>query len=272
MRESNQDNFTAIRFPGAVGRTAGMAMEESGALAAAPLTTKAPIQVHLIAPTLVCWGLQRLVQTAGSAFILVGCSDNLDEALPQLEHRPPDVVVLDMDDGYSTGDLARVYESTRLKVLALSSVADTEYMNRLLSSGARGVLHKHEAPAMLLKGIEAIGEGEVFASAASTDRLFIAAAQQAARAPNSDHRKIASLTMRERQTIAAVTSDAAAPVKVIAGRLCISEHTLRNHLTSIYSKLGVSGRLELYAYANQHALNRSMSSARGHHDGAGRAA
>ena len=96
--------------------------------------------------------------------------------------------------------------------------------------------------------------------------MFVAAAQNAvqhtAREPDSDHSKIASLTMRERQTIAAVTSDASVPVKVIASRLCISEHTLRNHLTSIYSKLGVCGRLGLYAYASQHALNKPQQSAR----------
>ncbi len=61
-------------------------------------------------------------------------------------------------------------------------------------------------------------------------------------------------TLRERQTIAAMTSDAGAPGKVIADRLCISEHTLRNHLTSIYSKLGLSNRVDLYAYATRNRL------------------
>jgi DNA-binding CsgD family transcriptional regulator len=41
---------------------------------------------------------------------------------------------------------------------------------------------------------------------------------------------------------------------VIAARLHVSEHTLRNHLTSIYSKLGLPNRLALYAYAHRHGL------------------
>jgi two-component system, NarL family, nitrate/nitrite response regulator NarL len=45
---------------------------------------------------------------------------------------------------------------------------------------------------------------------------------------------------------------------VIASRLCISEHTLRNHLTSIYSKLGLSSRLDLYAYATRHRLQEML--------------
>ena len=39
---------------------------------------------------------------------------------------------------------------------------------------------------------------------------------------------------------------------MIADKLYMSEHTLRNHLTSIYSKLGVEGRMELYVYATMH--------------------
>ena len=48
----------------------------------------------------------------------------------------------------------------------------------------------------------------------------------------------------------------APPGKVIAQRLNISEHTLRNHLTSIYRKLSVSNRAELHAYVNRHGLER----------------
>jgi DNA-binding CsgD family transcriptional regulator len=47
--------------------------------------------------------------------------------------------------------------------------------------------------------------------------------------------------------------------KVLAARLFISEHTLRNHLTSIYNKLDVANRLELYVYAVKHQLGSELS-------------
>jgi two-component system, NarL family, nitrate/nitrite response regulator NarL len=214
------------------------------------------LHVNVIAPPLVAWGLQRLVQTASARLALDGAIDRLADALPLLERQPPDVLILDYDDGYRIADVAELYRRTRVNILVLTSVDDVEVLDRLLAAGAGGVLQKHETPSALLRAIEATGRRELFASPEDKGRLFMAAAREVARSERSgagDSSRIASLTSREQQTFTAVTSDASAPVKVIADRLCISEHTLRNHLTSIYSKLGVPGRLGLHAYASRHA-------------------
>jgi len=218
------------------------------------------IQVHLVAPTLVCWGLQRLIQAAGAPLVLAGWSATLEEALPQLERDLPDVVVLDFDDNYTLQDVASLRTGMRTKVLVLTSHIEDGFPASLIDAGARGVLQKREAPAALLKAIEAVGDGQIFATPQTTQQMFAAAVRGLP--PQHDHEseRTATLTWRERQTVAAVTSDASVPVKVIASRLCISEHTLRNHLTSIYSKLGVSGRLGLYAYASEHGLSRPLQS------------
>ena len=225
----------------------------------------APLQVYLVAPPLVGWGLTRLVQTAGSRFSLVGSSVSMQEATHLLERNPPDAVILDLDDGYSIDDLRDFYATTRVKILVLTSKSDEAFLSEVLNAGARGVLHKREAPSAVLRALDAIGEGRMFTTAAATEHLFMAAArtvsqsttQERAKGRDGDASKIASLTIRERETIAALVENASAPVKVIAGRLCISEHTLRNHLTSIYSKLGVTGRLGLHAFASQHDLSAS---------------
>ena len=211
-----------------------------------------PIHVHLVAPSLMCWGLQRLVQTAGSPFILTGSSMTLEEAASIVERQLPDVLALDFDDNYSVADIEDVHARLRVKVLVLIGNTDESLPARLLEAGARGVLQKREAPASLLKALEAVGNGEIFATRQTTERMFVTAVQNLPREEHQPLDRMAALTGKERQTIDAVTSDASAPVKVIASRMCISEHTLRNHLTSIYSKLGDSGRLSLYAYVNQH--------------------
>lgn len=219
---------------------------------------RSTIQVHLVAPSLVCWGLQRLIQAAGAPLVLSGWSTTLEEALPQLERDMPDVVVLDFDDNYTLQDVESLYEGMRTKILVLTSHFEDGFPASVVEAGARGVLQKREAPAALLKAIEAVGGGQIFASPQTTQRMFVSAVRGLPPQHDARSDRAATLTWRERQTVAAVTSDASAPVKVIASRLCVSEHTLRNHLTSIYSKLGVSGRLGLYAYASEHGLAGSM--------------
>jgi DNA-binding CsgD family transcriptional regulator len=57
---------------------------------------------------------------------------------------------------------------------------------------------------------------------------------------------LASLTPREREIVDTLVKMASDKLLVVADTLNMSEHTLRNHLTTIYSKLGVRGRLELH--------------------------
>jgi two-component system, NarL family, nitrate/nitrite response regulator NarL len=58
--------------------------------------------------------------------------------------------------------------------------------------------------------------------------------------------------------VQAIVEESGASNKAIAQRLFISEHTLRNHLTSIYHKLDVINRLELYVYAVKHQLGHPL--------------
>lgn len=216
-----------------------------------------PIQVHLVAQPLVCWGLERLVQTAHPRLEVVGTAATTAESLPLLERNGADVLVLDLDGDEPTDSLAELQARTSAKILVLTGSPDVLMLDRAVLAGVRGVVRKRESPATLLKAIEKVHEGELWIDRGATGRIFMEMARQKAAEKNDpDKSKIATLTMRERQTIVAVASDASAPGKVIAGRLCISEHTLRNHLTSIYAKLGLSNRLDLYAYATKHSLNK----------------
>ena len=66
--------------------------------------------------SLMCWGLQRLVQTAGSPFILTGSSMSLDEAASIVDRQLPDVLALDFDDNYSIADIEDFHARLRVKV------------------------------------------------------------------------------------------------------------------------------------------------------------
>jgi DNA-binding NarL/FixJ family response regulator len=124
-------------------------------------------------------------------------------------------------------------------------------------AGARGVVRKSDGPGSFLKAIRKVHQGELWIDRAAFSRLVGGAARSNLMSTSDpESERISRLTKRERQTILAMATNAAAPGKVIASSLSISEHTLRNHLTSIYDKLNLQNRLDLYAYATKHGLDR----------------
>lgn len=166
-------------------------------------------------------------------------------------------MVLDLDGEDGTDSLADLRSLTRAKILALSGSASASLIEGAVMAGAAGVIDKREAeaPTNLLKAIEKIHGGEIWLDRNATSRIFLELARkQGTREDDPEQRKIASLTPREQQTIASMMRDPSAPSKRVAEQLHISEHTLRNHLSSIYGKLGLSNRVDLYAYAQRHRL------------------
>ena len=126
-------------------------------------------------------------------------------------------------------------------------------------AGACGVLRKTEPVETLLKAIECVHSGEIWVDRMAAGRIFLELARRKKVEPQPDPEaaKIGLLTRKERLTVAEVARDASATPHQIAERLHISENTLRNHLTSIYAKLGLVNRLELHAYAHRHGLAAS---------------
>lgn len=205
------------------------------------------------------WGLERLVQSASQAMEVVGTASNGREALAVLERATPDVILLDIDLGQESGLelIPQLLARCEAKIIILTGVRDQAQHDAAVLAGARGVLQKEASGETILKAIARVQEGQIWLDRASTGRIFMELARRpgtGARDPEAS--KIASLTERERKIVALCSSLAGAPAKQIASRLFISEHTLRNHLTSIYKKLDVANRLELLSYAQKKGLDR----------------
>jgi DNA-binding NarL/FixJ family response regulator len=71
-----------------------------------------------------------------------------------------------------------------------------------------------------------------------------------------EEEKIAALTNREREIIKALVKNDSSTNKEISDHLYISDSTLKNHLTTIYSKLEVKNRIELLKFALKHNLGK----------------
>jgi two-component system, NarL family, nitrate/nitrite response regulator NarL len=223
----------------------------------------APIRVLLIDDhRSILWGLERLIESGKPAMEVVGTATNCTDALKLVDETAPDLILLDIGLGDQNGvdEIPNLIARSKAKILVLTGVRDESLHDKAVLAGASGVVEK-EAPAeTILAAIEKVHEGQLWLDRVATGRIFLEMSREsAAQSVDPERAKIQSLTDREREIVAVSSSHAGANAKSIAEMLYISEHTLRNHLTSIYDKLHVANRLELFAYAHKHGLTKRLS-------------
>ena len=220
-----------------------------------------PIRVLLVDDhRSVLWGLERLIESEKPRMEVVGKAISGTEALGLAGEARPDVILLDIDLGAENGldAIPELIARSKARILVLTGLRDPAVHDNAVLAGARGVVGKEDTPEDILKAIEKVHQGELWLDRVTTGRIFIELSRKnAAEETNPDRQKISSLTARERQIVSAIANDPGASAKTISEKLHVSEHTLRNHLTSIYEKLGVANRLELYVYANKHDLREN---------------
>lgn len=202
------------------------------------------------------WGLERLVQAEGAAFDLVGSAGEPLEATRLCAELTPDIVLLDLDlKGSSSLEILPALLSNGVtRAVILSANRDQATLASAVKLGARGVVSKEAPTEDVLAAVRKVHGGEYWLEPALMQALL---GQLTAPAPRDDPdaRRIATLTAREREVIGMIVQGKGALNKELAERAFISERTLRNHLSTIYQKLDVANRLELYVYATTHGLD-----------------
>jgi DNA-binding NarL/FixJ family response regulator len=202
------------------------------------------------------WGLERLIQAEGDAFQLVGSASDGIEARALCAEFNPDIVLLDLDlKGSSSIDfLPALIQNGTSKVVILSANRDQATLAAAVKAGARGVVSKEAPTDEVLAAVRKVHGGELWLDQTLMQVLL---GQLVAPSPKADPeaQRIATLTAREREVIGMIVQGKGALNKDLAERAFISERTLRNHLTTIYQKLDVANRLELYVYATKHGLS-----------------
>jgi two-component system nitrate/nitrite response regulator NarL len=205
------------------------------------------------------WGLEKLIEGEASSMLLVGTASDSAAALALVERCKPQIVVLDLDlHGESSIDiLPAIVGNGVSRVLILSGNRDRDLLSKAVRCGARGVVGKEAPASVVLDAIRKVHAGELVLDQALLGNLLGALInpEPAKRDPEAD--RIASLTAKERKIAALIAGSDGATNRELAQRAFISEQTLRNHLTTIYQKLGVANRLELYVYATRHQLDQT---------------
>ena len=185
----------------------------------------------------------RLVESEGGFAVVREC-DNRPEALAEAKAAQPDLILMDLDlNTRCSGALERIGVLLRATagtpVLILTATDDCQATRFALQHGAIGFVLKHRSPEALARAIRAGLAGEMWLEQSTMAVLF-------RDAPPSNGNDGSKLTPREREIIALVVLGL--QNKVIAKRLCISNTTVRHHLTSIFEKVAVSNRMELMRF------------------------
>lgn len=202
-------------------------------------------------------GLRLLIESR-PGMKLVGEGSGHADALRLATSVRFDVMLLDLDLGHENGlelipQILAVVPQGR--ILILTGMKELEIHQRAMQLGASGLVMKDKPADMLLKAIEKVHEGEVwFDRSLLHGMLSEMSRARTAKEADPVELKLSKLTERELEIITLVGEGLRN--KEIGNRAAISESTVRNHLTSIFSKLEVSDRFELIIFAYRYGLAR----------------
>ncbi len=198
-------------------------------------------------------GIARLLESQPDIQV-VGETDDCVEAIQLAAQLAPDVILLDIEFNECDGpSLTRMIKRQlpNLRVVILTADIDPDYLLSCVLAGAEGYLQKNITPDELFVRVRGLvrGEAAISLSTAATlmNRLSVSNCTLCLRASADPH-----LTPRECEVLNLVARGMTN--KKIGSKLRISEHTVRNHLCSIYQKLNLENRLQVAVYSVTHGL------------------
>ena len=197
-------------------------------------------------------GLRVLLEDLGVE-VVAEAGDGEQAVAAALEHRP-DVVLMDLQMPVLGGiDATRqlIGRWPDARVLVLTMVGDDEAVFAAVQAGALGYVLKGAGSVEIGRALAGVAEGQAVYGAEVARRLrafFSAGAGVVAR-------PFPELSDREREVLDLLA--AGLPNAAVARRLFLSEKTVRNHVTSVFAKLGVQDRAAAIVRAREAGLGRS---------------
>jgi two-component system, NarL family, response regulator DegU len=180
---------------------------------------------------------------------VVGEAISGDEALEECLRLKPDILLLDINmPGLKAVNVVRSLREGQLalKVVVLTGYRDPENVLGMIQAGAKGYLLKDEEPTVLIDAVRAVHSGKTWVSPTAMEGLIDPVEEE------KNRKTIDELTNRESEVLLLIAQGI--DNHLIAEQLSIAEGTVKNHIVSIYEKLGLHSRAEAVTWAWKHQL------------------
>ncbi len=188
---------------------------------------------------------------------VVGEASSAEEAVIEAQRHQPDVIVMDVRlPGRSGIEACREIRALLpdARVIMLTSYEDDEAVFEAIAAGACGYVLKQIGSDALIRAIETVGRGEALLDPAVTERVL----NQVRETALDRHRQaFAGLSDQELRVLALVAKGQSN--KEVARGLGLREKTVRNYVSAILAKLGLSSRVQAATYALQHRIEDVIS-------------
>lgn len=190
-------------------------------------------------------GVRKMLEAEADMSVL-GEAATGQEALRLARELMPDVILMDvqmpeMDGIEATRTLHR--EMPHIGIVFVTMYANDEFVFRGLQAGGRGYILKDADPETMLRAIRAVANGESLLGASVAQKVI----QQFSALDKAQGPLVDKLTPREVEVLKLIAEGLSN--KEIAGRLSISEKTVKNHINNIFSKLHLYDRTQATLYA-----------------------
>lgn len=188
---------------------------------------------------------------------IVGMAENGKVAVEQVETLQPDVVLMDLHMPIMDGVEATTIMKQRwpaVKVIVLTTFQEVQCVISALNAGAEGYILKAIDPLDLAGAIRLVHRGETMITQEVARALFSRTMTEREGTPSPPQAKEAEygLTDRELQVLQYISDGLAN--RHIAERMFLSEGTVKNYISSIYSKLNVHNRASAMRKASEEGL------------------
>ncbi len=202
-------------------------------------------------------GIKSLLESQPD-FEVVGEAENGKQAISQVEALHPDMVLMDVRMPIMDGIAATkaiIQQFPDIKILILTTFDDDEYISQGMQFGAKGYLLKDTPLEPLANAIRLVYAGHTHLGPGLFEKIIASPPATITEKNAAPPDELKELTPREKEVLCLIASGASN--REIAQQLFISERTVKNHVTSILTRLNLRDRTQAAIFAN--SFNRFLN-------------